>query len=113
MDNKQPVYPNIDFKTKTIREDNGDIMHHCSISTWVRKKHTDGLWYKQFFYNWERSPNLESIGQCFTSFSDNLYLNQLFGKILPELEEFYVLDEDQRSEEERLNSLRILRVKQV
>lgn len=98
---RTPVYPLIKFATHQVRGENG-LVYSTALSTWLRKKHTDGKWYKIYFFVQENNPSPESIEWAVNKFNHSLYLFLLAGKVLPNRKDFNVLDEDQRDEEERL-----------
>lgn len=98
---RTPVYPMIKFTTHQIQGQDG-LVHSTTISTWVRKKHTDGKWYKVYFFRQETSPLASSVEWVVTKFNRSVYLFLLWGKVLPERKDFNVLDEDQRDEEQRM-----------
>src|SRR3546814_15715716 len=105
------IYPEINFDTVLIRREDGSKIYLTQISTYLRKKHTDGKWYLQYFFNDCRSEDYNSIEQCVNDFNRNIYVAQLFGNVIPELknstwgDNLLKLDEDKCSEEERLKEL--------
>jgi hypothetical protein len=100
------IYPDVDFFTAQIK-DGDQLLYHTKIMTKLRKKHTDGKWYKQTVLNYSAGPTPDSISWCVNEFNWNVYLALQYGIVIPDLkhstgEFLFELDEDQRSEEERL-----------
>lgn len=90
----KPIYPIIEIINEGLKS---------RINTYLRKKHTDGLWYLIPIVQ-SCSINTNSLN----FFHKRVYQYLFIGSISPNWTDaetgdlIYVLDEDQRSEEERL-----------
>ena len=111
---KKYIYPDVHFsfyKVKSLEEESFNEEYYItSISTHLRKKHIDGVWYLQFILEHGKSTDIKSVGNTVARFNESVYLTQLFGTVWPELKDrfgnpFYKVDKDQTSEEERLTNL--------
>jgi hypothetical protein len=101
------IFPKVRFNTSIVKDEDR-LVYHTIISTYLRKKHTDNKWYLQLVLNRSTSENRESVGWCLNDFMTTTYSCLLFGKVIPEMKDsygspYFELDEDQRSEEERLS----------
>lgn len=107
---KEYIYPKIHFTANLIQRE--DVLeYYAQVSTYLRKQHTDGKWYLQYFFNSSKGNTKEAYSWCLEDFQRNIYNAQLFGKVIPEAKThfgpLFILDEDQRSEEERLLPFKI------
>jgi hypothetical protein len=101
------IFPNVRFQTAIVN-DGSKLSYHTKMFSYLRKQHTDGKWYLQPVLNYSTGDTRESIEWCVNDFMSNTYTALLFGKVLPDIKDsfgdtVFKLDEDQRSEEERLS----------
>lgn len=105
------IYPNVKFNTGVVVGTEGRQTYYTQIHTHLRKQHTDGKWYLQYFFKDSRSEDQKSIEWCVNDFNRDIHLAQMFGKVLPDLRSsshgdlLFKLDDNQQSEEERLKKL--------
>src|SRR3546814_20347388 len=108
---KMIIYPEINFDTVLIRREDGSKIYLTQISTYLRKKHTNGKWYLQYFFNDCRPEDYNSIEKCVNDFNRNIYVSQLFGNVITELKKstwgdnLFTLDKEQSWEKERIKDL--------
>lgn len=104
------TYPNVETVIKRFVPENGAMYYYVRLYTNLRKKHR-GKWYKQIVLRECRFYSLERLCLDFSfeisEFTRTCYLIQLFGKVYPKQQHIsggyvFELDEDQRSEEDRL-----------
>lgn len=104
------IYPDIFIAIRQVKESNGKLYYHTLLDTAVRKQHTDGKWYLNRFIKRRATEDVLGAEMCIKEFQIELYHWQLFGKVSPDSRDLFgnpmqPLDEDQRSEEERLKEL--------
>lgn len=95
-----PTFPLTKFDSHIVASDNSSYVTVTSIATLVRKKHTDGRWYKTYFFRRAHGPATGAVN----AFMHEIYLFLLVGHVLVGRENV-TLDEDQRSEEARLTGI--------
>jgi hypothetical protein len=94
------IWPEVDFNTGTVTDHSLITYYHTRLETFLRKKH-EGKWYLIHFYRYWNDTTSMSINWAINAFNHDVYLFQLFGKIIPGHPSWGQLDPDQREEEER------------
>lgn len=101
------IWPNVSFKAKSFTE-NGITTHIVISETELRKKGEDGKWYRIYLNTrneWRDDPSdpRNHLEMHMHFFNDYVYRHILGWKPDPRRN---TLDEDQRSEEQRMNMLK-------
>jgi hypothetical protein len=114
MDSKEKffIYPEVLFISKIIKSEGAAATidtYYTTITTEIRKLHK-GKWYRQRVVSNFADYRPESVQECINDFQRNVYLAQNFSQVVPEMKDtmgftLFPLDEDQRTEEERLKQI--------
>jgi hypothetical protein len=100
-----PVYPESHVDYKTVVNDLGIPEYVGLATTWLRKKHTDGKWYKILIISKSSTRDVvDCQRELWNSFNYQVYSAQKFMKIVPEASIGFELDENQIDEKERLRN---------
>lgn len=113
MENKEYIFPEIEFQGKIIPTHEEEDYYFLTLRTTIRKKHSDGKYYLVPLGMQAQNESLESgvaddvfVSKCYQKFITSVYRTIILGKIQPNNEFFdYELDTNQSDEESRLKDL--------